>query len=145
MRKKIICECFSVFPKTDYTYSPTSQCRYEIAPGILAMPNMSRRPIHANNGSTVSQTSHRNLSQASQGTTESGISDMDTVDLKETISQIHSVSICHLELLFSYFSCIMTLRFKTIREFYSLGIIVTCHARICRFLQQKRLCTRRHT
>ncbi|XP_018364783.1 PREDICTED: uncharacterized protein LOC108762328 isoform X2 [Trachymyrmex cornetzi] len=84
-------EC--VFPKTDYTYSPTSQCRYEIAPGILAMPNMSRRPIHVNNnGSIVSQTSHRNLSQASRGTTESGISDMDTADLKEreTASLTHS-------------------------------------------------------
>lgn len=38
----------SVFPKTDYTYSEKSTCRYEIAPGILAMPNMSRRSIHSN-------------------------------------------------------------------------------------------------
>nr|XP_033330499.1 uncharacterized protein LOC117222734 isoform X1 [Megalopta genalis]XP_033330501.1 uncharacterized protein LOC117222734 isoform X2 [Megalopta genalis] len=38
---------WNVFPKTDYTYSQTSQCRYEIAPGILAMPNMSRRSIHS--------------------------------------------------------------------------------------------------
>ncbi|XP_018315610.1 uncharacterized protein [Mycetomoellerius zeteki] len=84
-------EWWNVFPKTDYTYSPTSQCRYEIAPGIIAMPNMSRRSIHTNsNGNTVCQTSHRNLSQASRGTTESGISDMDTVDLKETASLIHS-------------------------------------------------------
>ncbi|XP_018357134.1 PREDICTED: uncharacterized protein LOC108757212 isoform X3 [Trachymyrmex septentrionalis] len=84
-------EWWNVFPKTDYTYSPTSQCRYEIAPGILAMPNMSRRSIHVNNnGSTVSQTNHRNLSQASRVTTESGISDMDTADLKETTSLIHS-------------------------------------------------------
>ncbi|KYN08260.1 PREDICTED: uncharacterized protein LOC108775547 [Cyphomyrmex costatus] len=83
-------EWWNVFPKTDYTYSPTSQYRYEIAPGILAMPNMSRRSIHVNNnGSTVSQTS-RNLSQASRGTTESGIGDMDTIDLKETASLIHS-------------------------------------------------------
>ncbi|XP_012538930.1 uncharacterized protein LOC105838147 isoform X2 [Monomorium pharaonis] len=80
---------WNVFPKTDYTYSPTSQCRYEIAPGILAMPNMSRRSIRTNdNGNTV--ISRQNLSQASRGTTESGISDMDTVDLKETASLIHS-------------------------------------------------------
>ncbi|PBC25807.1 SUN domain-containing protein [Apis cerana cerana] len=39
---------WNVFPKTDYTYSETSKCRYEIAPGILAMPNMSRRSIHSN-------------------------------------------------------------------------------------------------
>ncbi|CAK9802684.1 Klaroid protein [Anthophora quadrimaculata] len=39
---------WNVFPKTDYTYSERSQCRYEIAPGILAMPNMSRRSIHSN-------------------------------------------------------------------------------------------------
>ncbi|XP_015438420.1 PREDICTED: uncharacterized protein LOC107193483 [Dufourea novaeangliae] len=38
---------WNVFPKTDYTYSKKSQCRYEIAPGILAMPNMSRRSIHS--------------------------------------------------------------------------------------------------
>ncbi|XP_043516983.1 uncharacterized protein LOC122532342 [Frieseomelitta varia] len=39
---------WDVFPKTDYTYSEKSKCRYEIAPGILAMPNMSRRSIHSN-------------------------------------------------------------------------------------------------
>ncbi|XP_076246899.1 uncharacterized protein LOC143186917 isoform X2 [Calliopsis andreniformis] len=38
---------WNVFPKTDYTYSEKSQCRYEIAPGVLAMPNMSRRSIHS--------------------------------------------------------------------------------------------------
>lgn len=42
----------SVFPKTDYTYSRASQCRYEIAPGVLAMPNMSRRSIHSDCSST---------------------------------------------------------------------------------------------
>ncbi|KAL6264084.1 hypothetical protein P5V15_004163 [Pogonomyrmex californicus] len=82
-------EWWNVFPKTDYTYSPTSQCRYEIAPGILAMPNMSRQPIHAYDENTISQIS-RNLSQASRRTTESGISDTDTADLKDTASLIHS-------------------------------------------------------
>ncbi|KAL0133438.1 hypothetical protein PUN28_000879 [Cardiocondyla obscurior] len=82
-------EWWNVFPKTDYTYSPASQCRYEIAPGVLAMPNMSRRSIHTNdNGNTVSEISRRNLSQISRTTTESGIGDMD--DLKETASKIHS-------------------------------------------------------
>ncbi|XP_011707147.1 PREDICTED: uncharacterized protein LOC105462321 [Wasmannia auropunctata] len=82
-------EWWNVFPKTDYTYSPTSQCRYEIAPGVLAMPNMSRRSIHASdNGSAVPQVSRRNLSQASRGTTESGIGDVDTVDLKETAASL---------------------------------------------------------
>lgn len=62
------------------------------------MPNMSRRSLHANdNGSTVFQSNRRNLSQTSRGTTESGISDTDTIDLKETGS-LHLVSICHLEL-----------------------------------------------
>ncbi|XP_011880580.1 PREDICTED: SUN domain-containing protein 2-like isoform X2 [Vollenhovia emeryi] len=88
---KLAGEWWNVFPKTDYTYSPTSQYRYEIAPGILAMPNMSRRPIHVNdNGSTVSQISRQNVSQASRGTTESGIADMDTVDFKEAASLRHS-------------------------------------------------------
>lgn len=97
-------KCFSVFPKTDYTYSQTSQCRYEIAPGVLATPNMSRRPIHAdcNESSTIPQVS-QNLSQTSQRETESGIGDMDTVDFKKRSSLIYSVSIYHLKLiLFPY-------------------------------------------
>lgn len=35
----------SKFPKTDYTYSRLSPHRREIRPGIIAMPNMSRRSI----------------------------------------------------------------------------------------------------
>lgn len=89
-------KCFSVFPKTDYTYSQTSQCRYEIAPGVLATPNMSRRPIHADcNESVIPQVSHQNLSQISQKETESGISDM--VDFKNRNSLIYSVSIYYLK------------------------------------------------
>ncbi|CAH0563598.1 unnamed protein product [Brassicogethes aeneus] len=34
------------YPKTDYTYSYHSQDRFEIAPGEVIMPNMSRRTIH---------------------------------------------------------------------------------------------------
>lgn len=59
----------SVFPKTDYTYSQKSQCRYEIAPGVMAMPNMSRRSIHSDTSSThgsIPSTSQQNLSQSSQ-------------------------------------------------------------------------------
>ncbi|XP_076685866.1 klaroid protein isoform X3 [Andrena cerasifolii] len=57
-------EWWNVFPKTDYTYSEKSQCRYEIAPGVLAMPNMSRRSIHSDSGTFTS---------LSQGLSESGI------------------------------------------------------------------------
>ncbi|XP_043477505.1 uncharacterized protein LOC122508293 isoform X2 [Leptopilina heterotoma] len=57
-------EWWNVFPKTDYTYSRASQCRYEIAPGVLAMPNMSRRSIHSDcsstHGSSISN-SHQSL------------------------------------------------------------------------------------
>lgn len=38
---------FSKFPKTDYTYSENSKDRIELAPGIVAMPNMSRRALHS--------------------------------------------------------------------------------------------------
>ncbi|XP_076629520.1 uncharacterized protein LOC143345861 [Colletes latitarsis] len=55
---------WNVFPKTDYTYSEKSHCRYEIAPGVLAMPNMSRRSIHSD-----SDTSNR----LSQELSESGV------------------------------------------------------------------------
>lgn len=35
----------SKYPKTDYTYSRLSPHRRELAPGIIAMPNMSRRSL----------------------------------------------------------------------------------------------------
>ncbi|XP_043663436.1 uncharacterized protein LOC122626918 [Vespula pensylvanica] len=84
-------EWWNKFPKTDYTYSQKSQCRYEIAPGILAMPNMSRRSIHSdgsnNIGSTVS-TNQESLRQSSLATSESGLGDtVDSSGLKDTIDQ----------------------------------------------------------
>ncbi|XP_054013999.1 klaroid protein-like [Hylaeus anthracinus] len=51
---------WNVFPKTDYTYAQTSTCRYEVAPGILAIPNMSRRSIHSSDTSNC-------LSQSESG------------------------------------------------------------------------------
>lgn len=38
-------EYWNKYPKTDYTYSKLSQQRREIKPGIIAMPNMSRRSL----------------------------------------------------------------------------------------------------
>jgi hypothetical protein len=35
----------SIFPKTDYTYSRASPHRKELAPGVIPMPNMSRRSL----------------------------------------------------------------------------------------------------
>lgn len=35
----------SRFPKTDYTYSPYSKNVREVRPGVIAMPNMSRRSL----------------------------------------------------------------------------------------------------
>lgn len=35
----------SKYPKTDYTYSRLSPHRREIVPGVIAMPNMSRRSL----------------------------------------------------------------------------------------------------
>ncbi|XP_047342999.1 klaroid protein-like isoform X2 [Vespa velutina] len=84
-------EWWNKFPKTDYTYSQKSQCRYEIAPGILAMPNMSRRSIHSdgsnNIGNTIS-TNQESLRQSSLTTSESGLGDtLDSSGLKDTIDQ----------------------------------------------------------
>ncbi|KAL4709917.1 hypothetical protein ACJJTC_003880 [Scirpophaga incertulas] len=36
---------FCKYPKTDYTYSPLSKDRVELAPGLVAVPNMSRRSL----------------------------------------------------------------------------------------------------
>ncbi|KOB75039.1 Unc-84-like protein A [Operophtera brumata] len=38
-------DILSKYPKTDYTYSPLSKDRVELAPGQVAMPNMSRRSL----------------------------------------------------------------------------------------------------
>ncbi|KAF7407274.1 hypothetical protein HZH66_001811 [Vespula vulgaris] len=84
-------EWWNKFPKTDYTYSQKSQCRYEIAPGILAMPNMSRRSIHSdgsNNISSTVSTNQESLRQSSLATSESGLGDtVDSSGLKDTIDQ----------------------------------------------------------
>lgn len=89
---------FSVFPKTDYTYSQTSQCRYEIAPGVLAMPNMSRPSIHSDgSNSTVGSTlslSQQTLSQASASAKEEEeeATDLLDCDLNDSIQQNRLVS-----------------------------------------------------
>ncbi|XP_044759449.1 sun domain-containing protein 1-like isoform X2 [Coccinella septempunctata] len=44
------------YPKTDWTYSPFSKDRVEIAPGVVAMPNMSRRHISSYNKYTNTNT-----------------------------------------------------------------------------------------
>lgn len=38
-------EYWNKYPKTDYTYSKLSQHRREVKPGVIAMPNMSRRSL----------------------------------------------------------------------------------------------------
>lgn len=76
------------FQRQDYTYSRASQCRYEIAPGVLAMPNMSRRSIHGDGSGNNSQISHQSLNQTSRRTTESGFS-----EVTDAGSLLHLVSI----------------------------------------------------
>ncbi|XP_014207848.1 uncharacterized protein LOC106638957 [Copidosoma floridanum] len=44
------------FPKTDYTYSKASTCRYEVAPGVMAIPNMSRRSLRLDSSIFSGQT-----------------------------------------------------------------------------------------
>ncbi|KAJ8683482.1 hypothetical protein QAD02_019274 [Eretmocerus hayati] len=53
------------FPKTDYTYSLASTCRYEVAPGVMAIPNMSRRSLHSDTSFYGSQTSDSQSSKES--------------------------------------------------------------------------------
>ncbi|XP_012149292.2 uncharacterized protein LOC100875464 isoform X1 [Megachile rotundata] len=79
---------WNVFPKTDYTYSEQSQCRYEIAPGILAMPNMSRRSIHSDTSGTYDSFGKERKSETSVGK-ENEINtnictSLDTVDSSRT-------------------------------------------------------------
>ncbi|XP_015109472.1 uncharacterized protein LOC107036204 [Diachasma alloeum] len=79
---------WNVFPKTDYTYSPASQCRYEIAPGVLAMPNMSRPSIHSD-GSSAGSTLSLNQQTTSQTSfsTREGNSDSLDAEINESIEQ----------------------------------------------------------
>ncbi|XP_059478463.1 klaroid protein-like [Neocloeon triangulifer] len=65
-------EWWNYYKKTDYTYSPLSQQRYEIAPGVYNMPNLSRRPL-ATYLSTMSQNQKNfnyNLSREDSDTEE---------------------------------------------------------------------------
>lgn len=50
---------FSVYPKTDWTYSRSSRDRVELAPGVVAMPNMSRRSLHSQERTTDHLLSHQ--------------------------------------------------------------------------------------
>ncbi|XP_051157448.1 uncharacterized protein LOC127279253 isoform X2 [Leptopilina boulardi] len=89
-------EWWNVYPKTDYTYSRASQCRYEIAPGILAMPNMSRRSIHSDcsstHGSSISN-SHQSLNLETGETHSSEFADISSIKQDnmrmENASHIH--------------------------------------------------------
>ncbi|KAK7788651.1 hypothetical protein R5R35_013077 [Gryllus longicercus] len=56
-------EWWNVFPKTDYTYSKSSTCRKEIAPGVMTMPNMSRSPLHSYLGRKSMETSSPRLNR----------------------------------------------------------------------------------
>ncbi|XP_033218747.1 uncharacterized protein LOC117174105 isoform X2 [Belonocnema kinseyi] len=71
-------EWWNVFPKTDYTYSRTSQCRYEIAPGVLAMPNMSRRSIHSDCSSTHGSSISNSQQSLNQDSVENNGEDITT-------------------------------------------------------------------
>ncbi|XP_014234579.1 uncharacterized protein LOC106657517 isoform X1 [Trichogramma pretiosum] len=53
------------FPKTDYTYSKTSKCRYEVAPGVMARPNMSRCSLHSEGNNSFLSNSQSSLKDSS--------------------------------------------------------------------------------
>lgn len=59
---------FSVYPKTDWTYSRSSKHRVELAPGVVAMPNMSRRSLHSQERSTEHLFSHHHTTQNTYST-----------------------------------------------------------------------------
>lgn len=87
----------SVFPKTDYTYAKSSQCRYEIAPGILAMPNMSRRSIHSNDSDTNNtQTQSENSCLTLSRTFDSGLDTTNNKPYKDALNQIKTVSFLYM-------------------------------------------------
>ncbi|XP_044252851.1 uncharacterized protein LOC123003877 [Tribolium madens] len=44
---------WDIYPKTDYTYSRHSRDRVELAPGVVQMPNMSRRTIHSDSSTNT--------------------------------------------------------------------------------------------
>lgn len=57
-------EYWNKFPKTDYTYSELSPHRRELAPGMIAMPNMSR-PGLSKHAERISEMIQRNPTQES--------------------------------------------------------------------------------
>ena len=89
--------CCSKFPKTDYTYSRVSPHRRELAPGVIAMPNMSRRSL-----STVHQHSWPE-NEISSGTGIS-VSKHDVTKSRwfdeSSSGRVIKTFVCHLHLLF---------------------------------------------
>lgn len=57
--------CFRTTPKTDYTYSELSPHRRELAPGVVAMPNMSRKSLE-NHHERINYMIQRNPAQEEQ-------------------------------------------------------------------------------
>lgn len=79
----IVCLCVfwsSKFPKTDYTYSIHSKDRVELAPGVIAMPNMSRRSLRRSTEHNQSNNNH-----TSQCYNESSIAGATTTTISDTI------------------------------------------------------------
>ncbi|XP_016844032.2 uncharacterized protein LOC100120295 isoform X1 [Nasonia vitripennis] len=80
-------EYWNKFPKTDYTYSQTSTCRYEVAPGVMAIPNMSRRSLHSDNSFFSSQGSNsQSLSQSSKESFNEENNTMDVSEIRRDLS-----------------------------------------------------------
>ncbi|XP_026667232.1 uncharacterized protein LOC108622356 isoform X2 [Ceratina calcarata] len=67
----------------NYTYSERSQCRYEIAPGILAMPNMSRPSIHSNSQPFSCDTFDSGMSETTDFVTAKGTTTDEGVSASE--------------------------------------------------------------
>ncbi|EFA09315.2 klaroid protein [Tribolium castaneum] len=73
------------YPKTDYTYSPHSRDRVELAPGVVQMPNMSRRTIHSD--SSTNTESYYTTSQSIKQRLLSSSNNNEEIDESYTISR----------------------------------------------------------
>lgn len=77
---------WDVYPKTDWTYSQHSKDRVEIAPGVVAMPNMSRKTIHSLDESSQSYNSDTSHSLYSENVSHKNINTDDLFTAKYSTS-----------------------------------------------------------
>ena len=78
-------EWWNIFPKTDYAYSKLSPYHREISPGVMTVPNMSRRSLHS------LKLTHEQTTEPTLFSTQNDDFVSDSDEVEESISEFASI------------------------------------------------------